>query len=74
MAQTVNNLSAEQETWIQSMGWDDPLEKENGTTLQYSRLENSMDFEWEFLIVFLGKQFLFVHKTLFDHNFKLSIY
>ena len=26
-AQMVNNLTAMQETWIQSLGWDDPLEK-----------------------------------------------
>ena len=23
----VKNLSARQETWVQSLGWDDPLEK-----------------------------------------------
>ena len=27
MAQTVKNLPAMQETWIQSLGWEDPLEK-----------------------------------------------
>ena len=27
MAQTVKNLPAMQETWIRSLGWDDPLEK-----------------------------------------------
>ena len=27
MAQMVNNHSAMQETWIQSLGWEDPLEK-----------------------------------------------
>ena len=31
------------ETWIQSLGWEDPLEKGNGNPLQYSCLENSMD-------------------------------
>ena len=25
-----------QETWVQSRGWEDPLEKENGNPLQYS--------------------------------------
>ena len=29
------------ETWVQSLGWEDPLEK--GKALQYSGLENSMD-------------------------------
>ena len=28
MAQTVKRLSAMQETWVQSLGWKDPLEKE----------------------------------------------
>ena len=27
MAQTVKNLPAMQETWVQSLGWGDPLEK-----------------------------------------------
>ena len=27
MAQTVKNLPAMQETWIRSLGWEDPLEK-----------------------------------------------
>ena len=28
MAQTVKRLSAMQETWVQSLGWEDPLEEE----------------------------------------------
>ena len=31
MAQTGKNLSAVQETWVQSLGWKDPLEKEIAT-------------------------------------------
>ena len=27
VTQTVNNLPAMQETWVQSQGWEDPLEK-----------------------------------------------
>ena len=27
MAQLVKNLSAMRETWVQSLGWEDPLEK-----------------------------------------------
>ena len=41
MAQLVKNLPAMQETWIRSLGWEDPLEK--GKATQYSGLENSMD-------------------------------
>ena len=28
MAQTVKRLSTMQETWVQALGWEDPLEKE----------------------------------------------
>ena len=42
MAQLVKNLPAMWETWVQSLGWEDPLEK-GKAPLQYSGLENSMD-------------------------------
>ena len=32
-----------QQTQVQSMGGEDPLEEENGNPLQYSHLKNSMD-------------------------------
>ena len=31
MAQLVKNLPAVQKTWVQSLGWEDPLEKETST-------------------------------------------
>ena len=31
VAQTVKNLPAVQETWVQSQGWEDALEKEMAT-------------------------------------------
>ena len=31
MAQMVKSLPAIQETWVQSLGWEDPLEKEIAT-------------------------------------------
>ena len=40
-AHVVKNLSAIQETWVQSLGWENTLEVCN--TLQYCRLENLMD-------------------------------
>ena len=43
MAQTVKNLPAMQETQVQSLGQEDPLEKENSNPLQYSCLGNAMD-------------------------------
>ena len=39
----MKNLPAMWETWVQSLGWEDPLEKGMATQLQYSGLENSMD-------------------------------
>ena len=38
MAQTVWNLPAMQETWVRSLGWEDPLEE--SLAPQYSCLEN----------------------------------
>ena len=42
VAQTVKNLPAVQETQVQSLGREDPLEGKMAT-LQYSSLENPMD-------------------------------
>ena len=43
MAQLVKNLPAMRETWVQSLGWEDPLEKGMAThrCLESSCLENS---------------------------------
>ena len=43
VAQTVKNLPAMQETCVQSLGREDPLEKRTANPLQYSGLENSME-------------------------------
>ena len=45
VAQIAKNPSAMQETWVRSLGWEDPLEegKNTGYPLQDSGLENSMD-------------------------------
>ena len=44
VAQTIKNLPAMQETQIQALGWEDPLEKGMAThSSQYSWLENPMD-------------------------------
>ena len=40
----VKNLPVMQETWVQTLGWEDPLEKGLATT-PYFCLENSMDRE-----------------------------
>ena len=43
MAQLVKNLPAMRATWVQSLGWEDPLEKGKATNSINSGLENSMD-------------------------------
>jgi len=44
VAQRVKNLPAGQETWVQSLGQEDTLEKGMAThSSQYSCLQNSMD-------------------------------
>ena len=43
VAQMVRNLPAMQETQVQSLGWEDLLEKGMATPLQYSCLENPID-------------------------------
>ena len=39
----VKNPPAMWETWVQSLGWEDPLGGGYGNPLQYSCLENPMD-------------------------------
>ena len=41
VAKLVKNPPAMLETWVQSLGWEDPLEK--GMAIQYSCLEIPMD-------------------------------
>ena len=43
VTQLVKNLPAMWETWVRSLGWEDPLEKGKAYPLQYSSLEKSMD-------------------------------
>ena len=39
----VERLPTMRETWVRSVGQEDPLEKEMAPPLQYSCLENPMD-------------------------------
>ena len=46
VAWMIKNQPAMQETWVWSLGWEDPmvvLGEWNGYPLKYSRLENSMN-------------------------------
>ena len=40
VVQMVKNSAAMRETWVQSLGWKDPLEEGHGNPLQYYCLEN----------------------------------
>ena len=40
VAQILKNPPAMQETWVWSLGWEDPLEGRHGDLLQYSCLQN----------------------------------
>ena len=44
VAQLVKNLPAMWETWVWSLGWEDSPGEGKGYPLQYSGLENSMDY------------------------------
>ena len=41
--QSVKSLPALWETWVQSLGWENPLEAGMATHAQYSCLENPVD-------------------------------
>ena len=43
VAPLVKNPPAMWETWVRSLGWEDPPGQGKGYSLQYSGLENSMD-------------------------------
>ena len=42
-AQMVKNLPAMQETWVQTLDWEDSLGEGSGYLFKYSCLENSME-------------------------------
>ena len=44
VAQLVKNPSAMQETWVWTLGWEEPPGEEKGYPHQYSGLENSTDW------------------------------
>ena len=43
VAQLIKNLPAMWKIWVQSLGWEDPLEKGMSYPHQYYGLQNSMD-------------------------------
>ena len=56
VAQVVKNLAAIQETWVQFLDQEDPLQKGNGYPFQHFYLENPMDREaWQAMIQGISK-------------------
>ena len=51
VAQRLKHLPAMKESWIRSLGWEDPLGEGNGNPLQYYCLENPMDREASWAIL-----------------------
>ena len=46
MAQLVKNLPAMWKTWVQSLGWEDPLENENATQSSILAWKIPWNFAW----------------------------
>ena len=44
MAELVKNPPAKRESWVASLGWEDPPGEGKDYPLQYPGLENSMDY------------------------------
>ena len=52
----VKRLSTMRETWVRSLGGEDPLEKENSNPLQYSCLGNATDRgAWQAIVIGFAK-------------------
>jgi len=49
VAQLVKNPPAMRETWVQSLGWEDPLDK--GKTAQDSGLDMRVTFTFTFIVI-----------------------
>ena len=58
-----------QETLVQSLGWEDPLEKEMATLLQYSCLEDPMDRgAWQATVHRVAKSWAGLKRLGTSHN------
>ena len=73
MTQMVKHLPATRETWVQSLGWEDPLEKEMATHSRYLCLENSMDGEaWWATVHGVAKSWTQLSNFTFTFHFHTS--
>ena len=67
----VKNLPAVQQTWVQSLGWEDPLEKGNSNPLQCSQMENPMDRgAWQATVHGVTKIWTHVTNTHTDNKWR----
>ena len=71
VAQTVKHLPAVWETWVRSLGWEDPLEKEMAT--------HSSTLAWKILwteepgrLQSMGSQRVRLHFTSVNHKFQVD--
>ena len=64
----VKNLPAMWDTQVQSLGWEDSLEKELATPLQYSCLENSVDRGAWWATVHGSQRVTFIKKGEFEYR------
>ena len=55
MAQTVKNPPVIQETWVRSLGWEDPLEMEMAATHSSILVQNSTDRTWRATVHWVAK-------------------
>ena len=46
MAQMISNLPVKQETWVRSLGWEDPLEKGMATLSSTPAWRSPVDRAW----------------------------
>ena len=56
VAQMVKNLPAMQETWVQSLGWEDPLEEGTVWSFPHSSVSKESAQIQEIQVRFLGKE------------------
>ena len=81
VAQMVKNPSVMWETWVQSLGWKNPLEKGtlqipwSGYPLQYSGLENPMDRgDWQATVYRVTQSWTWLKRLSTQHSETLAHY
>ena len=73
MAQVVKNLSAVWETWIWSLGWEDPLKKEMATQSSILAGESDGQGEWQATVHGVTKSWTRLSDLHFHFRFQPKI-